>query len=217
MVRKQRHIYRCQQNKTKPVLHANVCHVMTQREHVSHHASSPPSFKYTCYFLSLPTKSAINIRLWYYYLFPINISFNSMAQNNPQHHQPTLTHQVTKASTAIALSGSLQVLSGLTLTGTVIALVLVTPLLVLFSPVLVPAAITLFLLFAGFVTSISLGSAGAFVLYWMYSYAVGKHPIGAQKLDELGNNIASIVGNKEGQGREEDWAAKPQAHRRLLG
>ncbi|KAF3448275.1 hypothetical protein FNV43_RR08988 [Rhamnella rubrinervis] len=82
-------------------------------------------------------------------------------------------------------------------------------------PVPVPAAITLFLLFAGFVTSGCLGSAGALVLYWMYSYAVGKHPIGAQELDQMANKIASIVENKEGQGREEDWAAQPQAHNRM--
>lgn len=133
-----------------------------------------------------------------------------MAEIIPRQHQPSsLTYQVAKASTAVALGGSLQVLSGLTLTGTVIALALATPLLVIFSPVLVPAAITVFLLFAGFVTSGSLGAAGAFVLYWMYSYGAGKNAIGAQKLDQLANKIASIVNKIESQGSE-DWEAEPQ-------
>ncbi|XP_060673798.1 oleosin 16 kDa-like [Ziziphus jujuba] len=141
-----------------------------------------------------------------------------MAQNDRQYqHQSTLTYQFARASTAAAFGGSLELLSGLTLTGTVIALVLATPLLVLFSPVLVPAAITLFLLFAGFVTSSGLGAAGAFVLYWMYNYAAGKHPLGADKLDQLGNMIANIVSNgreHHDQG-EEDWEV-PRKRRVLL-
>lgn len=138
----------------------------------------------------------------------ISVSVSQMAQNDPQHqHQSTLAYQFARASTAAALGGSLQLLSGLTLTGTVIALILATPLLVLFSPVLVPATITLLLLFAGFIISGALGATGVFVLYWMYSYAAGKHHVGADKLDQLANMFASIVthGKEHHDQGEEDW------------
>ncbi|GER25718.1 oleosin [Striga asiatica] len=112
-----------------------------------------------------------------------------MAQIQPHyggagHHQkPQLSHQVAKTTTAVTLGGSLMVLSGLTLAATIIGLVLATPLLVIFSPVLVPAAVTLFLILAGFVTSGGFGATASFVFYWMYKYATGKHPIGADQLD----------------------------------
>lgn len=82
------------------------------------------------------------------------------------------------------------VLSGLTLAATVIGLVLATPLLVIFSPVLVPAAIALFLIFAGFLASGGFGASASFVFYWMYRYATGKHPIGADELDRAREKLA---------------------------
>ncbi|MQL46452.1 hypothetical protein EI019_24890, partial [Escherichia coli] len=63
--------------------------------------------------------------------------------------QMSRSHQIVKAVTAVTAGGSLLVLSGLTLAGTVIALTIATPLLVIFSPVLVPAVITVALLILG--------------------------------------------------------------------
>lgn len=82
------------------------------------------------------------------------------------------------------------VLSGLTLAATVIGLALATPLVVIFSPVLVPAAITSFLILAGFVTSGGFGAISSFIFYWMYRYATGKHPIGADQLDRAREKLA---------------------------
>lgn len=118
-----------------------------------------------------------------------------MAQNQqyygrgqPQQHQ--LSHQVAKTTTAVTIGGFLMVLSGLTLAATVIGLVLATPLLVIFSPVLVPAAIALFLIFAGFLASGGFGASASFVFYWMYRYATGKHPIGADELNRAREKLA---------------------------
>ncbi|KZV53287.1 oleosin 1-like [Dorcoceras hygrometricum] len=123
-----------------------------------------------------------------------------MAQNQPrfdvqqryqqQQPQPQLSRQVAKTTTAVTLGGSLMVLSGLTLAATVIALVLATPLLVIFSPVLVPAAITIFLILAGFVTSGGFGATASFLFYWMYKYVTGKHPVGADQLDRARDKIS---------------------------
>ncbi|KAH6771729.1 oleosin 1 [Perilla frutescens var. hirtella] len=115
-----------------------------------------------------------------------------MAQIQPRHdpYKPQLSHQVAKTTTAVTLGGSLMVLSGLTLAATVIGLVLATPVLVIFSPVLVPAAIAVFVILAGFVTSGGFGAVASFVFYWMYRYATGKHPIGADQLDRARDKIA---------------------------
>lgn len=125
-----------------------------------------------------------------------------MAEHQPQHAQHQLmgphgqqqqprSHQVVKAATAVTAGGSLLVLSGLTLAGTVIALTVATPLLVIFSPVLVPAVITVALLTMGFLASGGFGVAAVTVLSWIYRYVTGKHPPGADQIDHARMKLAS--------------------------
>ncbi|GER49925.1 oleosin [Striga asiatica] len=110
------------------------------------------------------------------------------------HHQQIkrqpLSHLVVKATTAATAGGSLLVLSGLTLAGTVVALTLATPLLVIFSPVLVPAVITAFLVASGFVASGGFGVAAISVLTWIYRYLTGKKPPGAEQLDTARDKVS---------------------------
>lgn len=96
---------------------------------------------------------------------------------------------VSKAVTAGTIGGSMLLLSGLTLAGTVIALVVATPLLVIFSPVLVPAAIAVTLLVLGFASSGGFGLAALSVLAWMYRYLTGRHPPGANQLDQARDRL----------------------------
>ncbi|KAH7659312.1 Oleosin protein [Dioscorea alata] len=79
-----------------------------------------------------------------------------------------VVRQVVKAATAVATGGSALMLCALTLVSTVIFLTVATPLMVIFSPVLIPAVITVCLIFTGFLVSGGFGVAGASVLYWMY-------------------------------------------------
>ncbi|XP_072987958.1 oleosin 16 kDa-like [Typha latifolia] len=111
-------------------------------------------------------------------------------QQQQQQKQPMMMTAV-KAATAATAGGSMLLLSGLTLAGTVIALTIATPLLVIFSPVLVPAAIAMMLLAAGFVTSGGFGVAALSVLSWMYRYLTGKHPPGADQLEHAKARLAS--------------------------
>ncbi|XP_077254103.1 oleosin L-like [Tasmannia lanceolata] len=104
---------------------------------------------------------------------------------------PPRSHQVVKAATAVTLSGSLFVLSGLTLAGTVISLTVATPLLVIFSPVLIPAAITVFILTAGLLSSGGFGIAAVSILSWIYRYLTGKRPPGADQLEQARMRLAS--------------------------
>lgn len=89
---------------------------------------------------------------------------------------------------------ALLVLSALTLAWTVIGLALVTPMVVIFSPVLVPAAIAGLLLAAGFLSSGGFVVAALSVLVWMLQYLAGKQPVGADQLYQVRTAIA-------GQGR----------------
>ena len=96
--------------------------------------------------------------------------------------QPRST-QLVKATTAVVAGGSLLILAGLVLAATVIGLTTITPLFVIFSPVLVPAVITVALLGLGFLASGGFGVAAITVLTWIYRYVTGKHPPGANQLD----------------------------------
>lgn len=109
----------------------------------------------------------------------------------PYGQKQPLSHQVVKTATAVTAGGSLLVLAGVTLAGTVIALTIATPLLVIFSPVLVPAAIAIFLLGSGFLASGGFGVAALSVLSWIYRYMTGKHPPGAEQLDTARTKLAS--------------------------
>ncbi|MFQ6642859.1 hypothetical protein Gotur_018314 [Gossypium turneri] len=103
------------------------------------------------------------------------------------------SRQVAKFLTASTLGATLLFLSGLTLTGTVIALIIATPLMVIFSPVLVPAGITIFLVTTGFLFSGGCGVAALTALSWIYNYVQGKHPPGADQLDYARNKLASTA------------------------
>ncbi|GKV03510.1 hypothetical protein SLEP1_g15799 [Rubroshorea leprosula] len=101
--------------------------------------------------------------------------------------------QAVKFMTAATIGGGLLLLSGLTLTGTVVALILVTPLVVLFSPILVPAAIVAFLVATGFLFSGGFGVAAITALSWIYNYVTGKHPLGADQLDQARMMVANTT------------------------
>ncbi|XP_010915347.1 oleosin Ara h 15.0101 [Elaeis guineensis] len=98
--------------------------------------------------------------------------------------------QAARFATAGAIGAGLLVLSGLTLTGTVIGLVAATPLLVIFSPILVPAAAVVAVVAAGLLLSGGFGVAAVSALTWIYNYVTGKHPPGADRLDEARAAIA---------------------------
>ncbi|KAL6847672.1 hypothetical protein ACP4OV_022460 [Aristida adscensionis] len=115
------------------------------------------------------------------------------------HHQQSAAAAVGKAVAAGAAALGLLVLSALALTGTVLALIVATPLLVLFSPVLVPAGITVALLTAGFVSSGGFGAAAVAVLAWMYRYL--QHQ---QHHDGDSSSAASSLNNKAHDAK--DWA-----------
>ncbi|PRQ27581.1 putative oleosin [Rosa chinensis] len=76
-----------------------------------------------------------------------------------------------KVLTTGAIGATFLVLAGLTLTGTVMTLILASPVIVLFSPVLVPAGIVLFLAASGLDFSGGCGMVAIMALSWLIKYA----------------------------------------------
>uniref|UniRef100_A0A8I6XLI2 Oleosin n=3 Tax=Hordeum vulgare TaxID=4513 RepID=A0A8I6XLI2_HORVV len=76
-----------------------------------------------------------------------------------QEKAPSASQALTVA-TLFPLGGLLLVLSGLALAGTVVGLAVATPVFLLFSPVLVPAALTIGMAVTGFLASGALGLGG---------------------------------------------------------
>jgi hypothetical protein len=71
---------------------------------------------------------------------------------------------------ALPVGGTLLALAGLTLVGSVIGLLVTTPLFIIFCPVLVPATIVVGLAVAGFLSSGALGLTGLSSLSWVLNY-----------------------------------------------
>ncbi|KAF7817094.1 oleosin 1 [Senna tora] len=121
---------------------------------------------------------------------PTSMTYGSSYDTTSSSSNSPPLRQAVKLFTAAAIGFTLLLLSGLTLTGTVIALIIATPLLVLFSPILVPAAIALFLITSGFLFAGGCSVTAIAALSWIYNYATGKHPRGSDRLDYAGALIA---------------------------
>ncbi|XP_061339367.1 oleosin Ara h 15.0101-like [Gastrolobium bilobum] len=109
-------------------------------------------------------------------------SYDNNPNMNSSNNNST-SRQTVKFLTAATIGVSLLLLSGLILTGTVIGLIIATPLLVLFSPILVPAAIVIALAAGGFLFSGGCGVAAIAALSWIYNYVSGNNPAGSDTLD----------------------------------
>ena len=140
--------------------------------------------------LSLSHTHTHTLPLWSATVWSINLH-QRMAEHQQQPGQQSRAQQVVRATTAVTAGGSFLILSGLILAATVIALTIATPLFVIFSPILVPAVITVALIFTGFLASGGFGVAALTVLSWIYRYLTGKHPPGADQLDHARLKLAS--------------------------
>ncbi|XP_075499659.1 oleosin H1-like [Primulina tabacum] len=99
----------------------------------------------------------------------------------PLHTQkgPT-TSQIIAVVTLLPVTGTLLCLAGITLVGTLIGLAVATPLLVIFSPILVPAVILIGGATTAFLTSGAFGLTGLSSLSWVLSsfrQSTGKEPL----------------------------------------
>ncbi|XVE67877.1 hypothetical protein DITRI_Ditri09bG0023300 [Diplodiscus trichospermus] len=101
--------------------------------------------------------------------------------------------------TLLPVAGTLLALAGLTLTGTIIGLLVATPLFLLFSPVVVPAAITVFLAVTGFLSSGAFGLTGLSSLNYVFNIlrrATGTEQLDLEHAKRRMQDMAAYVGQK---------------------
>ncbi|KAL7094863.1 hypothetical protein ACP275_11G131100 [Erythranthe tilingii] len=121
------------------------------------------------------------------------------------------TGQILAIVTLLPIGGSLLGLAGLTLAGTLIGLALATPVFLICSPVLVPAAILLVGAVTGFLTSGAFGLTGLSSFSWMFNsfrQATGMEPAeyarrrlqeGIVQVGEKTKQVGEMVGDKTKQ------------------
>ncbi|WVZ21608.1 hypothetical protein V8G54_008930 [Vigna mungo] len=122
--------------------------------------------------------------------------YGSTKESNTSSYNNSTSCQTVRFITAVTIGISLLLLAGLIFTGTVIGLILATPLLVIFSPILVPAVFVLFLVTSGFLFSGSCGVAAIAVLSWIYNYAKGYLAEKARDVKERAKDYGSYAQNK---------------------
>ncbi|XWS32740.1 hypothetical protein CRYUN_Cryun22dG0015500 [Craigia yunnanensis] len=107
--------------------------------------------------------------------------------------------QVLVVLTLLPVGGTLLALAGLTLTGTVIGLTLATPLFIIFSPVLVPAAIAVLMGVAGFLSSGAFGLTGLSSLNYVFNRLMrvtGTEQLDLDQAKRRMQDMAGYVGQK---------------------
>ncbi|KAI9087664.1 hypothetical protein K1719_030534 [Acacia pycnantha] len=94
---------------------------------------------------------------------------SSMAETR-QHSPPASTSQVLALAILPPFSAFFLFLAAFNLTGTVVGIAISTPLFVIFSPVLLPAALLIGFAVAGFLTSAAFGLTSLASFTWMANY-----------------------------------------------
>ncbi|KAL6587457.1 hypothetical protein OROMI_000435 [Orobanche minor] len=119
--------------------------------------------------------------------------------------------KILAVATLLPIGGSLLGLAGIILAGTLIGLAVATPLFVIFSPVLVPAAILLAGSVTGFLTSGAFGLTGLSSFSWVFNsfrQATGQEPLeyarkslqeGIIQVGEKTKQVGEMVGEKTKQ------------------
>jgi hypothetical protein len=92
------------------------------------------------------------------------------------------SRQILGLVTLLLAGGLLLLLGGLALTGTTITALLATPVLIFFSPILIPLAVVAFFTIGGLLGAGTFGVAVLSAISWAYNYYKGRHPFGADQV-----------------------------------
>ncbi|KAL3824876.1 hypothetical protein ACJIZ3_020905 [Penstemon smallii] len=137
-----------------------------------------------------------------------------MAEQQPhaQHQRDTLTRhlqekgpstsQVLTVVTLFPIGGVLLTLAGLTLAGTLIGLTLATPLFIIFSPILVPAVLTIALAVMGIITSGIFGVTALSSVSWIVNYVRRMRESLPEHFEHARQRVQETAGYVGQKGRE---------------
>ncbi|KAJ4834187.1 Oleosin 18.2 kDa [Turnera subulata] len=96
--------------------------------------------------------------------------------------------------TLLPVGGGLLALAGMTFAGTLIGLCLATPVFLLFSPVIVPAALVLALAVTAFLASGAFGLTGVTSLSWVAKYLQAATHAVPESLDQAKRRMQDMAG-----------------------
>ena len=102
------------------------------------------------------------------------------------------TSQALAVATLLPLGGGLLALAGLTLAGSLIGLAVLTPLFLLFSPVLVPAALLVALAVTGFLASGALGLTGLSSMGYLLNQARGMLQRTPEQMEDTKRRVGEV-------------------------
>ncbi|XP_020581141.1 oleosin 16 kDa-like [Phalaenopsis equestris] len=109
-----------------------------------------------------------------------------------QDHAPNSSQVVGFLSLVIS-AAILLILTGLTVSGATLGLIVFGPLLLITSPVWVPVGAVAFVLLAGAASVVGAAVASAAVATWLYRYFTGRHPVGSDGIDFARSRIADTA------------------------
>ncbi|KAI4335820.1 hypothetical protein L6164_014429 [Bauhinia variegata] len=118
-----------------------------------------------------------------------------------QENAPNST-QLVGLLTFLVSGAILLMLTGITITGTVLGLIFFTPLIILSTPLWVPAGTVFFLTTAGFLTACGFSVVVVAALSWMYRYFRGLHPPGSDRVDYARSRIYDTASHVKDYARE---------------
>jgi hypothetical protein len=110
--------------------------------------------------------------------------------------------QVVGFLTLLVSGAVLLLLTGVTLTGAVVALVFLGPIALLTSPIWVPVAVVISAIVAAALSACAFAAAALPVATWMYRYFTGRHPVGADRVDYARSRIADTASHVKDYARE---------------
>ncbi|CAK8563319.1 unnamed protein product [Lathyrus sativus] len=107
-------------------------------------------------------------------------------QNNL--HAPNSTH-LAGILTLLVTGSIFLLLTSLTVAGTVLSLIFFSPLIIVSSPIWVPAGTLFFLFTAGLLSMCGFGVVAVVASSWLYRYFRGLHPPGSDRVDYARHRI----------------------------
>ncbi|KAJ4974438.1 hypothetical protein NE237_007612 [Protea cynaroides] len=118
-----------------------------------------------------------------------------------QDHAPNST-QLMAFLTLVISGGILLLLTGLTLTASVMGMIFFTPMILLSSPIWVPVGTMMLIVVGGFLSMCGFGVAAFGGILWIYKYLRGRHPPGSDRLDYARRRLADTAYHVKDYARE---------------
>ncbi|KAL1541271.1 oleosin G-like [Salvia divinorum] len=116
-------------------------------------------------------------------------------------HAPN-SAQLVGLATLLISGGILLLLSGLTLTATVLVLIFFAPLIIISSPIWVPVGFLIFVTISGLLSFLGFGVAVMAAVSWIYRYFRGLHPPGSDRFNYARTRLADTAGHVKDYARE---------------